>query len=176
MPVHKKIAKGLKFGFDKFSPVGQFIQFAGKAGEKLGIFGGDDNNNNKNRLQQIADSDFGLTPEQMQVLSEMLGQQLGATKTLATGRLKQSTAGSPISVRQSVLANLENQFLGAKQRGITQIQSSGLDRNLRALMALLQADIQREQISANKDAQQLAQFAQLAASLGQLQAGGVPTG
>lgn len=179
MPIHKKIAKvakgvgkGLVFGAKHFTPLGLASQFGEKVGNKLGIFGGGGDDKN-NKLKQIADSDFGFTPEQMQVLSEMLGQQLGATKTLATNRLKQSTAGAPASVRQSVLANLENQFLGAKQRGITQIQSSGLNRQLRALMALLQADIQREQISANKDAQQLAQFAEMAAIFGKLQAGGV---
>jgi len=175
MPQHQKLIKGLKSPLSTQEQQRVISRLLPRGGAFGNITRDIKSQFREQQLENIALSPTGFSPEQMNILFELLGQQLGASKTQATNRLKQSTAGAPVSVRQSVLANLENQFLGAKQRGVTQIQSSGLDRQLRALMSLLQADIQREQLSAQSNSDLFRSITSLGLSFGQLAAGKPPT-
>lgn len=100
------------------------------------------------QLTAIGSSPFGLTPEQMNLLIENLTQILGGQQQQQVNVLKQSTAGQPQAVKTAALASSQNQFRGALQRGTTQIQAGGLDRQLQAILALLQNSQFQQQVKA----------------------------
>ena len=103
------------------------------------------------QLGAIAGSPFGLTPEQMNLLIENLTQILSGQQEQQIGVLKQSTAGQPQAVKTAALASSQNQFRGAVQRGTTQIQAGGINRQFQAILAQLQDAQFQQQLRAQNE-------------------------
>lgn len=114
-------------------------------------------------LKQIAQS--GFSPEQLNLLIQQMNQQLGASQRQERQILGQQLAGAPRGVQQSALASSQNRLLSAQQRGTTAIQAKGIDRQMQSLLALLQNQMQQQQIKAQQEQQLLGSLLGLGAQI-----------
>lgn len=91
---------------------------------------------------------FGMDPEQLQKLIEVLNQNIGASKELNTAVKRQAIAGQPKAVQQAAATSGENQLLQSLTRAISNVQAQGIDQQQNLIAGVLQRELQKQQIAA----------------------------